>query len=68
MEKLKSTLSTYNLYAKDYKDGKLGVKDEFGKVVFPVLFDVNQSFHVAIITPAIHYTIGGLKIDHQVCF
>lgn len=63
---MKSTLLKYNLYVKDFKNGKSNIKDEFGKVVFPVLFDINQPFYVAIITPAIHYTIGGLKINHQV--
>jgi succinate dehydrogenase/fumarate reductase flavoprotein subunit len=28
-------------------------------------FEVNDCFNVAIITPVIHYTMGGLKVDEQ---
>jgi succinate dehydrogenase/fumarate reductase flavoprotein subunit len=28
-------------------------------------FEVNDSFNVAIITPVIHYTMGGLKVDEH---
>jgi flavocytochrome c len=40
--------------------------DPFGKVFFRnTPFDVKDSFYVAIITPVVHYTMGGLSVDHQ---
>ncbi|VDM85186.1 unnamed protein product [Strongylus vulgaris] len=39
--------------------------DAFGKTVFPVAFELEKPIYAAIITPAIHYTMGGLKIDKQ---
>lgn len=39
-------------------------RDGFGKTVFPVKsFRPDQTLHVAWITPSVHYTMGGLKID-----
>jgi len=41
-------------------------KDEFGKTVFPSKFNAekeNTSIFVMTITPSIHYTMGGVKID-----
>merc|ERR1712039_295245 len=38
--------------------------DKWGKKFFHNLpLDVNDSFHVAIVTPVIHYCMGGMKID-----
>ncbi len=37
--------------------------DEFGKRVFPVPFDPTQPLLAARVTPSIHYSMGGLKID-----
>merc|ERR1711971_1062840 len=38
--------------------------DTWGKKFFHNLpMDVNDAFHVAIVTPVIHYTMGGMKID-----
>merc|ERR1719482_2253104 len=38
--------------------------DKWGKKFFHNLpMDVNDSFHVAIVTPVIHYCMGGLKIN-----
>lgn len=56
---LSDELNKYNNYQN---------KDEFGKHVFPVKFVLDELFYVATITPAIHYTMGGLKIDKQVNF
>ncbi|VDO09252.1 unnamed protein product, partial [Haemonchus placei] len=39
------------------------LKDPFGKTVFPVAILPDQPIYAAIITPAIHYTMGGLRID-----
>merc|ERR1711879_997604 len=38
--------------------------DKWGKKFFHNLpLDIEDSFHVAIVTPVIHYCMGGLKID-----
>merc|ERR1711920_12062 len=38
--------------------------DKWGKKFFHNLpLDVNDAFHVAIVTPVIHYCMGGMKID-----
>jgi succinate dehydrogenase/fumarate reductase flavoprotein subunit len=37
--------------------------DEFGKSVFPTTFNINETLHVAQITPSIHYTMGGIRIN-----
>lgn len=34
--------------------------------MFPVAIEFDEPIYVAIVTPAIHYTMGGLKIDKQV--
>jgi len=48
----------------DYHSAASGKsKDEFGKTVFPVNFDPNESLHVVIITPCLHYSMGGMKIN-----
>ncbi|CAB3403330.1 unnamed protein product [Caenorhabditis bovis] len=47
---------------KDHFDGKSA--DRFGKTVFPVSPIVaDETIYAAIVTPAIHYTMGGLRID-----
>ncbi|KAK6035997.1 flavocytochrome c, partial [Cooperia oncophora] len=60
---LEQTLTDYNKYV---KSSTSGTKDSFGKAVFPVAIEPDQPIYAAIITPAIHYTMGGLKIDKQV--
>merc|ERR1740123_2792976 len=38
--------------------------DKWGKKFFHNLpLDVNDSFHVAVVTPVIHYCMGGMKIN-----
>ena len=39
-----------------------GTNDAFKKTIFPVLF-TDQTYFVAKITPVIHYSMGGLKIN-----
>uniref|UniRef100_A0A0N4T477 fumarate reductase (NADH) n=1 Tax=Brugia pahangi TaxID=6280 RepID=A0A0N4T477_BRUPA len=56
--KLKETLDEYNEYTKL----SLSKEDKFGKKVFPVALK-HPPYYVAVITPAIHYTMGGIKID-----
>lgn len=61
---MKETLKEHNENFEKAKNGN--VKDSFGKTVFPVKFDLDKPIYVAQITPAIHYTMGGLKIDRNV--
>merc|ERR1711977_811279 len=56
--KLSDTFNKYNA------DAGKGHPDGYGKKFFPnVPYNVNDSFNVAIVTPVIHYCMGGLKID-----
>ncbi|KAI8900298.1 FAD binding domain-containing protein [Globomyces pollinis-pini] len=53
---LRDTIESYNA-------GIEQKSDEFGKSVFPKTFALDGSFLLAAVTPAIHYTMGGIKID-----
>lgn len=37
--------------------------DAFGKPSAPVLFRPDQPLYTCLVTPSLHYTMGGLKID-----
>jgi predicted heme/steroid binding protein len=52
---------------KDYNDYASGRKpDPFGKKFFQNYpFDVNDEFHVALMEPVLHFTMGGVEIDDQ---
>ena len=59
-EHLQSTFKAYNEIA----DGKK--KDPYGKKFFhngPV--DINDDFHVAVMEPVLHFTMGGIEINDQ---
>ncbi|VDM93701.1 unnamed protein product, partial [Onchocerca ochengi] len=56
--KLKATLDEYNEHAHSTSSGE----DKFGKKIFPIALE-HPPYYVAVITPAIHYTMGGIKID-----
>lgn len=57
---LQKTFSDYN----DIADGKK--KDPFGKKFFHNLpFDINDTFHVAIMEPVLHFTMGGIEINDK---
>ncbi len=57
---LQKTFTDYNAIA----DGKQ--KDPFGKKFFHNLpFDINDTFHVAIMEPVLHFTMGGIEIDDK---
>ena len=57
---LKKTFDDYN----DYASGKR--KDPFGKKFFQNYpFDINDEFHVALMEPVLHFTMGGVEIDDQ---
>jgi flavocytochrome c len=56
---LKKTFDTYNA-------GVKAKKDPFGKKFFSSgEWTMNDFFHVAIMTPVLHYTMGGLEIDAE---
>lgn len=57
---LQATFKDYNAIA----DGKM--KDPFGKKFFHNLpFDINDTFHVALMEPVLHFTMGGIEINDQ---
>lgn len=57
---LQKTYKTYNTYA-DGKD-----KDPWGKKFFQnVPLDINDDFHVAVMEPVLHFTMGGVEIDDK---
>jgi len=57
---LQKTFTDYNAIA----DGKQ--KDPFGKKFFHNLpFDISDTFHVAIMEPVLHFTMGGIEIDDK---
>lgn len=53
---------------KRYNEDAKANKDEYGKKFFHNLpFKVDDEFHVAIVTPVIHYCMGGVEIDPAAC-
>lgn len=57
---LQKTFSDYN----DIADGKK--KDPFGKKFFHNLpFDIKDTFHVAVMEPVLHFTMGGIEINDK---
>jgi succinate dehydrogenase/fumarate reductase flavoprotein subunit len=58
--KLESVFKDYNEYASGNK------KDPFGKKFFQNYpFEINDEFHVALMEPVLHFTMGGVEIDDQ---
>ena len=58
--KLEQVFKDYN----DYASGKK--KDPHGKKFFQNYpFDVSDEFHVALMEPVLHFTMGGVEIDDQ---
>lgn len=57
---LQKTFTTYNAIA----DGKQ--KDPWGKKFFHNLpLDINDDFHVALMEPVLHFTMGGIEINDK---
>lgn len=57
---LQKTFTTYNAIA----DGKQ--KDPWGKRFFHNLpLDINDDFHVALMEPVLHFTMGGIEINDK---
>jgi len=49
----------------EYNQGVRTQSDQFGKVFFQGEWKFDDFFHVAIMTPVLHYTMGGLEIDPE---
>jgi len=48
----------------DYHQAAGGLKDDdFGKTVFPELYDPQDRIYVGQVTPVIHYTMGGVEVN-----
>ncbi|KAG0226975.1 hypothetical protein BGW42_003262 [Actinomortierella wolfii] len=59
-EELEKTFEEYNLIAEGKK------KDPWGKKYFHnVPIKMNQDFHVALMSPVLHYTMGGVDINDE---
>ncbi|KAH0609008.1 uncharacterized protein H6S33_001236 [Morchella sextelata] len=59
-EHLQKVFKAYN----DIADGK--AKDPYGKKFFHnTPFDINDDFHVALMEPVVHFTMGGVEIDDK---
>jgi cytochrome b involved in lipid metabolism len=57
---LQTEFQSYNAIAKGEK------KDTWGKKFFHNLpFDINDTFHVAVMEPVLHFTMGGIEINDQ---
>jgi succinate dehydrogenase/fumarate reductase flavoprotein subunit len=57
---LKKTFDEYNLIAEGKK------KDPWNKKFFHNLpFSIDDTFHVALMEPVLHFTMGGIEIDDQ---
>ena len=55
---LEKTINSYN----DALEKNI---DEFNKTTFPYKFNLSDTIYSMIITPSIHYTMGGLKINNK---
>ncbi|KAF4620270.1 hypothetical protein D9613_000339 [Agrocybe pediades] len=49
----------------DYNQSVRTKKDPFGKKFFQGEWKFDDFFHVAVMTPVLHYTMGGLEIDPE---
>ncbi|KAJ4345777.1 Osmotic growth protein [Didymosphaeria variabile] len=59
-KELQEEFQSYNAIAKGDK------KDQWGKKYFHnVPFDINDTFHVALMEPVLHFTMGGIEINDQ---
>ncbi|KAF2634956.1 Flavocytochrome c [Massarina eburnea CBS 473.64] len=57
---LQEEFQSYNAIAKGEK------KDQWNKKYFHNLpFDINDTFHVAVMEPVLHFTMGGIEINDQ---
>ena len=66
-EKMNISKSYENLVntIKEYNESADNKKDKFGKKVFPQKFDLNDYIYAGIITPSIHYCMGGVTMNQM---
>ena len=50
---------------KEYNESADNKIDKFGKKVFPQKFDLNDYIYAGIITPSIHYCMGGVTMNQN---
>ena len=50
---------------KEYNESADTKSDKFGKKVFPQKFDLNDYIYAGIITPSIHYCMGGVTMNYN---
>ena len=50
---------------KEYNESADKKTDKFGKKVFPQKFDINDYIYIGVITPSIHYCMGGLTMTEN---
>jgi len=51
---------------KTYNEGAASKKDAFGKKYFHNMpFEVKDTFYVAVVTPVLHYCMGGIEINPE---
>merc|ERR1712151_1495092 len=73
---IEATFKDYNgLAEKQAKDPETGPFDAYGggkswdkwgkKFFHNLLLETSDGFHIAIVTPVIHYCMGGMKIDND---
>lgn len=60
-----SVLLDFNASFVAYSEAADKGQDEFGKTTFPVKFDQKAPLNVLIVTPSIHYTMGGALISSE---
>jgi len=58
-KRIESTIGVYN----DAYDKK--ILDKYNKTTFLHKFDLNKKIFSMVITPSVHYTMGGLKINNR---
>ena len=58
-KRIENTINMYN-YAYDKK-----IVDKYNKTTFLHKFDLNKKIFSMVITPSVHYTMGGLKINNR---
>jgi len=58
-KRIESTINMYN----DAYDKK--IVDKYDKTIFLHKFDLNKKIYSMVITPSVHYTMGGLKINNR---
>ena len=58
-KRIENTINMYN----DAYDKK--IVDKYNKTIFMHKFDLNEKIFSMVITPSVHYTMGGLKINNR---